>query len=99
MSAERVALIKQRLSAALAPESLDILDESHLHRGHAGAAGGGGHFKVRITSSRFAEQSALQRHRQVYAALADLMPQQIHALSIEAHTPEEQPSSRSADRS
>ena len=89
---ERMTMIRQRLNATLAPEHLDIRDDSHLHRGHAGAAGGGGHFHVRITSSRFAAQTALQRHRQVYAALADMMPREIHALSIEAHAPEERSS-------
>ena len=90
MSAERVAMIRQRLTAALVPESLDIVDESHKHRGHAGAASGGGHFRVRVISRRFADQSVLQRHREVYAAVADMMPEHIHALSIEAQTPEEQ---------
>ncbi|MGI9229574.1 MAG: BolA family protein [Gammaproteobacteria bacterium] len=90
MTAERVAMIRQRLTAALTPDSLDISDESHLHAGHAGAASGGGHFSVRVVSKRFADQSVLQRHRQIYTALADMMPGHIHALSITAHTPEEQ---------
>ncbi|MBX6319157.1 BolA family transcriptional regulator [Pigmentiphaga sp.] len=88
MSQARIDLIRERLQA-LAPAELDIRDESHLHAGHAGAAAGGGHFRLRIVSSRFAGLNRLARHRLVYDRLADLMPSQIHALAIQALTPEE----------
>jgi BolA protein len=85
----RVDLIRSRLNAALAPEVLDIEDESHRHAGHAGARDGRGHFRVRIVSTAFVRKSALARHRLVYAALGDLMQSDIHALAIDARTPEE----------
>ncbi|HEV7489570.1 MAG TPA: BolA family protein, partial [Rhodanobacteraceae bacterium] len=77
----RVEAIRQRLTAVLAPETLEIEDESHRHAGHAGARDGRGHFRVRIISAAFAGQSAIARHRAVYAALGDLMQTDIHALS------------------
>ena len=86
---DRVNLIRERLNQALEPEHLDIIDDSHKHAGHAGVAGGGGHFTVSIVSRKFADQNSLARHRLVYQALNDLMPAQIHALSINAMTPEE----------
>ena len=86
---DRVELIRERLSGALDPEHLEIIDDSHRHAGHAGAAGGGGHFTVIIVSEKFAQQKSLMRHRLVYQAVTDLMPSQIHALSINAMTPEE----------
>ena len=88
---DRVALIRERLTQALAPAQLDIIDDSHQHAGHA-AAGGAGHFTVKIVSAQFTNQTPLERHRMVYRAVADLMPTQIHALSITALTPEEQSS-------
>jgi BolA protein len=88
---ERVESIRGRLNAALAPVALDIEDESHRHAGHAGARDGRGHFRVRIVSAAFEGQSALARHRAVYAALGDLMQTDIHALAIDARTPEENP--------
>ena len=89
---DRVAAIRSKLQQALAPERLEITDDSHLHAGHAGAAGGGGHFSVTIVSSRFQGCSTLERHRLVYQALGDMMPGEIHALSIRARAPEEEPS-------
>jgi len=86
---ERVDLIRRRLDAALAPAALDIEDESHRHAGHAGARDGRGHFRVRIVSAAFEGKPALARHRAVYAALGDLMQTDIHALAIDARTPEE----------
>jgi BolA protein len=85
----RVETIRSRLSAALAPVALDVEDESHRHVGHAGARDGRGHFRVRIVSAAFEGQNAIARHRAVYAALGDLMQTDIHALAIEARTPEE----------
>ena len=86
---DRVNAIRERITEHLMPDSIDIIDESHLHAGHPGAAAGGGHFNVTIVSEKFKEQSTLQRHRMVYAAVDDLMPTEIHALSIKALTPEE----------
>lgn len=86
---DRIQAIRERLETALEPDSIDITDESHLHVGHPGAAGGGGHFSVRIVSSKFSGQNLLARHRMVYDALADLMQTEIHALSIKADTPDD----------
>lgn len=80
--------MRERL-AALAPESLQIEDESALHAGHEGAKGGGGHYRMTIVSAQFAGLNAVARHRVVYQALGDLMGKTIHALSINAFTPEE----------
>lgn len=85
----RVETIRSRLVAALAPDALDIEDESHRHAGHAGARDGRGHFRVRIVSAAFEGRNAIARHRAVYAALGDLMQTDIHALAIDARTPEE----------
>jgi BolA protein len=79
----------RELLIALEPESLEILDESALHAGHEGAKSGGGHFQVTIVSPQFAGQSSMARHRMVYGALAQLMPREIHALSIKALAPDE----------
>lgn len=83
-----VEMMRQKL-AALAPESLNIIDESALHAGHPGAKSGGGHYRMRIVSRQFAGKPSLARHRLVYAALSDMMRKEIHALSIEAYSPEE----------
>ena len=88
-AATRPERIRALLIAALAPTQLDLIDESHKHRGHAGARDGRGHFAVRIVSTAFAGKPALARHRLVYAALGALMQSDIHALSIEALTPTE----------
>ena len=84
---DRVERIRRRLEEALAPETLEIVDESHLHAGHPGARGGAGHYRVRIVAAAFRDQPLRERHRMVYAALADLMPHEIHALAIDATTP------------
>lgn len=86
---QRPAAIRAALEAALAPVSLEVVDESHKHAGHAGARDGRGHFAVSITSEAFAGLAPLARHRRVYAALGDLMTTDIHALSIHALTPAE----------
>lgn len=83
---DRVSMIRTRLEQTLTPVRLDINDDSHLHRGHAGAATGGGHFSVLVVSDKFTGLSMVQRHRLVYQALSDLMPAEIHALSIRALT-------------
>lgn len=84
----RIALIEARLTAALAPASLTVRDDSAQHAGHAGAAAGG-HFTVTIVSDAFAGKPRVARHRLVYDALADAMQRGIHALAIVAYTPEE----------
>ena len=89
-NASRTKLIKQRLKESLAPKKLQIVDESHLHAGHAGAKeSGGGHFNIEIISEQFQDKSAIDRHRMIYVALGDAMGTEIHALSINAQTPEE----------
>ncbi|MEJ5212045.1 MAG: BolA family protein [Burkholderiales bacterium] len=79
--------IRERL-AALAPQHLEIGDDSALHAGHAGAREGG-HYRVTIVSERFAGLPTLARHRLVYDTLGELMRTEIHALSITAATPDE----------
>jgi len=81
---DRIAEIKSRLEQALSPTHIDIIDESHLHAGHPGAASGAGHFNITVISDKFTGQSAIQRHRMVYLAVDDLMRTEIHALSISA---------------
>ena len=85
----RVDMIRERITKALNPSKLEITDDSRLHKGHAGAAGGGGHFSVTIVSEKFQDQNLIQRHRLVYLAVNDMMPKEIHALSIKALTPDE----------
>ena len=85
----RVEKIKMRLDKALAPKKLEIADDSHLHKGHAGAATGAGHYSVTIVSEKFSGKNMIQRHRLVYLAVSDMMPGEIHALSIQALAPEE----------
>ncbi len=82
----RIEMIETALAAAFPDAAIAVEDESHLHAGHAGAATGRGHFKVRVLSTAFAGQSPLARHRAVYAAVDALMQTDIHALSIEAKT-------------
>lgn len=79
--------LNKRLQS-LAPTQLEIIDESHLHAGHAGNTGGG-HFNVLIVSEQFAGLLPLKRHRLVFDAVGDLMQEHIHALSIQAKTPAE----------
>jgi BolA protein len=88
MTAERVSRLRAALEKELAPTRLEILDDSARHAGHAGAREGG-HFRVRITSAAFRGKTSIQRHRLVFAAAADLMKTDIHALNIDARTPED----------
>jgi BolA protein len=83
----RVEVIRAALEAAFAPTELEVFDDSRHHIGHAGAAHGHGHFRVRIVSAAFAGMVPLARHRAVYAALGGLMRTDIHALSIQATLP------------
>jgi BolA family transcriptional regulator, general stress-responsive regulator len=88
MTAERMTMIRERLTEVFSPQALNIIDESAKHAGHA-SAGGAGHFVVEIVSDAFDGNSLIQRHRQVYEALDDIMHSEIHALSIKASTPAE----------
>jgi BolA protein len=82
---ERIA---ERL-AGLAPSELVLTDESGQHIGHAGARGGGGHYRLTITAACFQGCSPMARHRMVYAALGDLMNGPIHALALRTRAPGE----------
>jgi BolA protein len=84
---DRVERVRERLVAALQPLRLEITDDSHLHVGHPGAAGGGGHYTVEIVSAAFAGKPLVRRHRLVYDALGDMMGSDIHALAIRASVP------------
>jgi BolA protein len=77
------------LQKQLQPTQLVIDDESHLHAGHAGAAGGAGHFRIRITAQAFSGLNSVARHRLVYGALKEFMSHEIHALAIHALAPNE----------
>ena len=88
MSADTVARLRERLNT-LQPQSLEIEDESHLHAGHAGARGGGGHYRLHIVAAAFAGKNTVARHRLIYDAAGDLMRGAVHALSIRAFTPQE----------
>lgn len=81
-------LMRNRL-AALAPDVVEIYDESGEHVGHEGAKGGGGHYQLLIVSRVFEGEPRLARHRMVYAALGGMLQREIHALAISAYTPEE----------
>ncbi len=82
-------LIKQRLTEALKPETLEIIDDSAAHAGHAGNRSGGGHYNVTIVSEAFHDKTLVQRHQLIYQAVNDLMKKEIHALGINALTPSE----------
>lgn len=85
-----VDIIRDKLAAALSPTALEVEDESARHHGHSGARPGGEtHFNVRIVSNAFSGLSRVQRQRRVYAALADEMRTQIHALALVTLTPDE----------
>ena len=86
--------IRQKLTAAFAPQSLDVVDESHRHAGHAGATRDDGsqgetHFHVRLVTAAFDGLSRVERQRRVYAALAEELKGPVHALSLSALTPSE----------
>jgi len=75
--------------AALDPTTLEIIDESHKHAGHAGARDGGGHYLLNIVSEQFSGKNTVARHRMIYSALGELMKREIHALTIRAQSPDE----------
>jgi len=86
---DRRERIEATLRRELAAELVEVVDESHLHAGHAGARGGAGYFRALVVSERFEGRSALERQRLVYAALAAEMGGEIHALSMQTRTPAE----------
>ena len=81
--------IQAKLNETFAPLECQLEDESAPHAGHAGAASGGGHFRLRIISAQFEKQSRINRHRLVYDCLDDMMHKEIHALAITALAPSE----------
>ena len=81
--------IRTRLTATFAPIECLLEDESAMHAGHAGAASGGGHYKLTLISAVFEGKSRLNRHRLVYDCLDDMMKHEIHALAITALAPSE----------
>jgi len=85
----RLDKIRDRLLANLGPAEIELEDESAMHAGHAGAASGGGHYRLRITSAKFAGLNLVTRHRLVYDAVHDMMHKEIHALAITAVAPSE----------
>jgi BolA protein len=82
------------LESAFAAAHVSVQDDSARHAGHAGARDGAGHFIVRIESQAFTGRSRVERHRLVYQALAALLPREIHALNIEAISPDDDTPSR-----
>ena len=86
---QRILMFETDLHNAFTVQKLIIEDESHLHAGHAGAASGGGHFKVNIVAPEFHGMASLARHRAIYAALNRHIPAEIHALTISALSPQE----------
>lgn len=87
LQSRRLEYLQSRLQAKFQPLQLEIRDEGAQHIGHAHA--GHGHYSVRIVATAFAAKDRLDRHRMIYAALGDLHAADIHALSIQALTPEE----------
>jgi BolA protein len=82
--------IEARLRAALNPARLAVIDDSEMHRGHAGHDGSGeSHFTVEVVSDSFSGHSRVARQRMVNAALSDLLRDRVHALAIRAKAPEE----------
>ena len=79
--------LRERLEARFTPLELVIEDESHFHAGHAGAAGGQSHYRVRIVAEAFRGVAPVARHRLVYAAVGDMLQTDIHALAIDASPP------------
>jgi len=89
VTGERRERLAGRLEEGLRTDHLEVIDDSHRHAGHAGAADGRGHFTALIVSQRFAGLGTLQRHKLVYEVVGDMMTTDIHALSIQALAPAE----------
>lgn len=85
----RIERISDQLRRTLHTDDVELIDDSHLHAGHAGARDGRGHFRVRVVSSDFEGLRTVQRHQLVYRSLGALMQTDIHALGIAALTPAE----------
>lgn len=94
MTSPRADRIRTLLESAFAAARVSVQDDSARHVGHAGARDGAGHFVVRIESQAFTGRSRIERHRLVYEALAGMMPREIHALTIEAISPDDDTPSR-----
>jgi BolA family transcriptional regulator, general stress-responsive regulator len=94
MTSPRAEQIKTMLDQAFPGARVSVTDDSARHAGHAGARDGAGHFVVRIESEEFTGRSRLERHRLVYKALAAMLPREIHALNIEAVSPDDDSPSR-----
>jgi BolA protein len=90
MTQNRVLAIRARLLAVFDPTELEVVDESHKHKGHPGARDGRGHFSVKIISPHFAGRKPIERHRMVFAALGKLLETDIHAISVRAGATEEE---------
>jgi len=87
MSQDRAGRIEARLRERLGAVRVEVVDESHLHAGHAGARSGGGHFRATVVSPRFAGLGRVEAQRLVYQALDDMMGSEIHALSLRTEAP------------
>lgn len=94
MTSPRAERIRAVLEQAFLGARITVVDDSARHAGHAGARDGAGHYAVRVESQEFTGRSRLERHRLVYKALAEMLPREIHALNIEAVSPDEDPPSR-----
>ena len=86
---DRTGRIRKLLERGLDPIEIEVIDESHLHAGHAGARDGRGHFRVTVVSPRFVGRGRIERHRMVFEALGTMMATDIHALSVSALDPSE----------
>jgi BolA protein len=84
----RIQAIRALLES-LDPLSVDIIDESHKHAGHAGSRDGAGHYRLQIVTTKFIGKNTMARHRMIYSALDGMMKSEIHALNIQALTPDE----------
>ena len=84
-----VTEIRSRITDALNPTELEVIDNSSAHAGHAGMQSGGGHYHVIIVADAFLDKSLVQRHQLVYQALGDMMKQDNYAIGIDASTPQE----------
>jgi BolA protein len=83
-------IITEKLTKAFTPESLNVVDESHLHAGHAGhRPGGETHFRVHIVSEAFRGKSRIERHRMVNETLSGELKGGVHALAVHASAPED----------
>jgi BolA protein len=83
--------VRERIARALPDATVEVVDDSHLHAGHAGSAGGAGHYTATVVSASFDGLRTVARHRLVYDAVKDWMPHRVHALAIVARSPAEPP--------